>query len=79
MKKVLYGMKQAPQAWYYRIDAYFLLMGFQKSEVDYNLYYIVVGGVSLIIFLYIDDLFITGEEQLIAIQFARGILLQSMR
>lgn len=40
-------------------------MGFEKSEVDPNLYYIVVGGDTLIFVLYVDDLFITGAERLI--------------
>ena len=66
LKKALYGLKQAPQAWYSRIDFYLLLIGFQKSEANPNLYFIVVGGDSLILLLYVDDLFITGEEHLIA-------------
>ena len=33
--------------------------------MDPNLYYIVVGGVPLILLLYVDDLFITGGEHLI--------------
>ena len=41
-----------------------LSIGFQKSEADRNLYYIVVGGVLLILLLYVDDLFITSEEHL---------------
>ena len=44
LKKALYGLKQAPRAWYSRIDAYLTSMGFQKSEADPNLYFIVVGG-----------------------------------
>ena len=28
LKKALYGMKQAPQAWYSKIDSYLLSMGF---------------------------------------------------
>ena len=59
LKKALYGLKQAPRAWYYEIDSYLLLIGFRKSEADTNLYYIVVGGVPLILLLYVDDLFIT--------------------
>ena len=43
-----------------------LSIGFQKSEVDPNPYFIVVGGDQLILLLYVDDLFITGEEPLIA-------------
>ena len=65
MKKALYGLKQAPQAWYSRIDSYFLSIRFWKSEADPNLYYIGVGGVPLILLLYINDLFITGGEYLI--------------
>ena len=41
-------------------------MGFQKSEVDPNLYFIMVGDDPLVLLLYVDDLFITGRERPIA-------------
>jgi hypothetical protein len=31
LKRALYGMKQAPRAWYTRIDNYFTVLGFTKS------------------------------------------------
>ena len=65
LKKALYGLKQAPRAWYSRIDSYLLSIGFRKSEANPNLYYIVVGGVLLILLLYVDGLFIIGGEHLI--------------
>jgi hypothetical protein len=65
LKKALYGLKQAPRAWYSRIDAYLQQLGFEKSEADPNLYFIVVGEDPLILLLYVDDLFITGAERLI--------------
>ena len=40
-------------------------MGFMKSEVDANLYYLIVGGEILILVLYVDDLFLTGSLRLI--------------
>lgn len=40
-------------------------LGFTKSVSDPNLYYKVVGSDSLILVMYVDDLFLTGEEQLI--------------
>ena len=40
-------------------------LGFTKSVVDSNLYYKVVEGESLILVLYVDDLFLTGAERLI--------------
>ena len=66
LKKVLYGLKQAPRAWYSRIDSYLLPMGFQKSEGDPNLYFIMVGDDLFIALLYVDDLFITGGQRPIA-------------
>jgi hypothetical protein len=66
LRKALYGLKQAPRAWYSRIDSYLLQMGFEKSDVDPNLYYIIRGEDTLILILYVDDLFITGAEHLIA-------------
>jgi hypothetical protein len=65
LKKALYGMKQAPRAWYSRIDAYWQQLGFEKSGADPNLYFIVVGEDPLILLLYVDDLFIIGAERLI--------------
>jgi hypothetical protein len=65
LKKELYGLKQAPRAWYSRIDSYLLHMGFKKSEVDINIYYIIRGEDTLILIIYVDDLFITGGEHLI--------------
>jgi hypothetical protein len=41
-------------------------MGFQKSDVDPNLYFIIRGEDMLILILYVDDLFITRAEHLIA-------------
>jgi hypothetical protein len=66
LKKALYGLKQAPRAWYSRIDAYLQQLGFEKSEADPKLYFIVVGEDPLILLLYVDDLFITGAERLIS-------------
>eukprot|EP00253_Pinus_taeda_P032031 PITA_32031 len=48
-----------------KIDNYFIGLGFTKSEADANLYHIVVKGKLLIIVLYVDDLILTGDGQLI--------------
>ena len=62
--RALYGIKQAPQAWYLRIDSYLREMGFQQSEADHNLYFLT-SEVPLILVLYVDDLFLMGDERLI--------------
>ena len=40
-------------------------LGFNKSVVDPNLYYYIVGDECLILVLYVDDLFLTDSERLI--------------
>jgi hypothetical protein len=65
LKKSLYGLKQAPRAWYARIDSYLIRLGFSKSHANPNLYYKVVNNAPVILLLYVDDLFLTGEESLI--------------
>ena len=62
LKKALYGLEQAPRAWYARMDAYIQGLGFIKSFVDPNLYIKVVKGEPVIILLYVDDLLLTGVE-----------------
>eukprot|EP00253_Pinus_taeda_P023791 PITA_23791 len=62
LKSALYGLKQAPRTWYTRINIYFTELGFTKSETDVNLYHIMVEGKPLIIFLYVNDLILTGDD-----------------
>ena len=66
LKKALYGLKQAPKTWYGRIDSFLMSLGFTKSKADPNLYSKVEDGMQVILLLYVDDLFLTGDEELIA-------------
>ena len=65
LNKTLYGLKQAPRAWYPRIDGHLMSLGFRKSVVDPIMHYNIVNGESLILVLYVDDLFLTGTKSLI--------------
>lgn len=65
LKQVLYYLKQKPRDWYTRFDSYLTSLDFTKSEADENLNHILVEGKLLIIFLYVDDLILNGDEQLI--------------
>ena len=40
-------------------------LGFIKSKTDPSLYYKVVDGDQVIFLLYVDDLFLIGDEELI--------------
>jgi hypothetical protein len=65
LKKSLYGVKQPPMAWYSRIDGYLQSMGFTKSQVDLNLYFIFVREDSFILVMYVDDFFLRVAEDII--------------
>jgi hypothetical protein len=64
-KKALYGLNQAPRAWYGRIDSFLMSLGFTKSKFDSILYFKVMNDEPVILLLHVDDLFLTGEEKLI--------------
>jgi hypothetical protein len=65
LKKYLYGLKQAPRAWYGIIDSILTSLGFTKSKFDSNLYLKVMSDDPIIFLLYVDELFLKGEENLI--------------
>jgi hypothetical protein len=61
LKKALYRLKQAPRALYGRIDNFLTSLGFTKSKADSNFYFKVMNDEPVILLLYVDDLFLTGE------------------
>eukprot|EP00253_Pinus_taeda_P015569 PITA_15569 len=62
LKKSLYCLKQAPRAWYAKIDSFLLESGFSRCRSD-NTVYTKKEGKSLIIrVLYVDDLILTGSD-----------------
>jgi hypothetical protein len=65
LKKALYRLKQAPRAWYGRIDSFLTCLGFTKSKFDLHLYFKIMNDEPVILLLYVDDLFLTEEEKLI--------------
>jgi hypothetical protein len=65
LKKAVYELKQAPRAWYGRIDSFLTRLGFTKSKADSNLYFKVMNDEHVILLLYVDNLFLTGEKKLI--------------
>jgi hypothetical protein len=65
LNKSMYGLKQAPCAWYENIDGYLMSFLFSKIVVDPSLYYNIVSDECLTLVLYVDDLFLNGSESLI--------------
>ena len=65
LKKALYGSKQTPRTWYGKMDSFLMSLGFTKSKAYSNLYFNVEDGRPAILLLFVDHLFLTGEEELI--------------
>jgi hypothetical protein len=58
-------LKKAPRAWYGKIDNFLMSLGFTKSKVDPNLYFKMENDGTVILLVYVDDLFLTDEENII--------------
>jgi hypothetical protein len=65
LKKALYRLKKAPRAWYGQIDNFIMSLRFTKIKEDSNLYFKVMNNEPVILLLYVDELFLTREENLI--------------
>ena len=52
--------------WYDRIDSFLSSLGFTKNKAYSNLYYKVEDGNLVMLLLYVDDMFVTSMDGLIA-------------
>ena len=60
--KALYGLRQAPRAWYSRLSKYLIRLGFTKCPFEHAVYIKHKRNEALIIGVYVDDLLITGSS-----------------
>ena len=58
-KKSLYELKQAPIAWYGRIDNFLTSLGFNENKFYSNLHIKVMNDEPMILLLYLYDVFLT--------------------
>ena len=54
-------MKQAPRDRYGRIYSFLKILGFTKTKYSTNLYMKIMDDEPVILLLYVDDLFFTGN------------------
>jgi hypothetical protein len=58
--KALYGLRQAPRAWYAKLDSSLIELGFQRSNFEHAVYFRGSGDHRLVVGVYVDDLVIAG-------------------
>ncbi|GJZ77319.1 retrovirus-related pol polyprotein from transposon TNT 1-94 [Tanacetum coccineum] len=55
-KKALYGLKEAPKAWYDELSNFLMSKGFTKGTIDPTLFMIRYGKDILLVQIYVDDI-----------------------
>lgn len=62
LRKALYGLRQAPKAWYSKMDEHLLGLGFKKSLSESTLYVKKLVSDLVVVSLYVDDMLVTGSN-----------------
>ncbi|GKB82676.1 retrovirus-related pol polyprotein from transposon TNT 1-94 [Tanacetum coccineum] len=70
VEKALYGLHQAPRAWYETLSTYLLDNGFQRGKIDKTLFIKRYKGDILLVQVYVDDIIfgLTKKELCIAFE-----------
>lgn len=75
LKKALYGLRQAPRAWYGKVDQYFVKYGFQRSDYEPTLYKkIYENSDMMLVCIYVDDIIYMGSSQALVDEFKCGMM-----
>lgn len=60
-KKSLYGLKQSPRLWFYKLSQTLLNLGYYQSKYDYSLFIYHSKYEITLVLIYVDDLLICGN------------------
>ncbi|XP_074327045.1 uncharacterized protein LOC141664984 [Apium graveolens] len=60
--KALYGLRQAPRAWYSKLNKFLERLGFQRCPYEHAVYTRKIEGNILVVGVYVDELLITGTS-----------------
>jgi Reverse transcriptase (RNA-dependent DNA polymerase) len=62
LKKIIYGLKQSPRAWYVKLSFSLLKNNFIKSTADSSMFIKNSQNTTIIVLVYVDDIIITGND-----------------
>nr|GEV72824.1 retrovirus-related Pol polyprotein from transposon TNT 1-94 [Tanacetum cinerariifolium] len=62
LKKVLYGLKQVPRAWYDELSTFLLQNGFSKGTIDPTLFTRRFDDDILVVQVYVDDIIFSSTD-----------------
>jgi len=61
LHKAIYGLKQAPQAWFSRLSGQLLKIGVHGSKFDTSLFIYSTAAVTMYLLIYVDDIIIVSS------------------
>jgi hypothetical protein len=73
LRKALYGLKHAPQAWYGRLRGFLFNKGFEMGKVDKTLSLLRQGDDILIVQVYVDDIVFGSSSHSLVARFAKDM------
>lgn len=62
LMKELYGLRQAPRAWFDKLKAFLRSIGFVRSKSDASLFVRVNGDARMYVLVYVDDIIIAESD-----------------
>ncbi|GKE48299.1 putative ribonuclease H-like domain-containing protein, partial [Tanacetum coccineum] len=71
VEKALYGLHQAPRAWYETLSTYLLDSGFQRGQIDKTLFIKRVKGDILLVQVYVDDIIFGSTKKVLCTKFEK--------
>ncbi|GKE16932.1 putative ribonuclease H-like domain-containing protein, partial [Tanacetum coccineum] len=71
VEKVLYGLHQAPRAWYETLLTYLLDNGFKRGNIDKTLFTRRDKGDILLVQVYVDDIIFGSTKKSLCIEFEK--------
>jgi hypothetical protein len=73
LRKALYGLNQAPRAWYGKLRWFLFERGFEMGKVDRTLFLLRQGRDILIVKVYVDDIVFGGSSNSLVTRFAEDM------
>ncbi|GJS03890.1 putative ribonuclease H-like domain-containing protein [Tanacetum coccineum] len=71
VEKALYGLHQAPRAWYETLSTYFLDNGFQRGNIEKTLFIRRDKGDILLVQVYVDDIIFGSTKKSLCTEFEK--------
>ncbi|GKD86565.1 putative ribonuclease H-like domain-containing protein [Tanacetum coccineum] len=77
--KALYGLHQAPRAWYETLANYLLSNGFKRGKIDQTLFIKKQKGDILLVQVYVDDIIFGSTNKELCIGFEMCYQLRNLK